>query len=84
MVVGLDINEEEGKKTQKMARDIGGQMIFIKTDLTKDEDIEHSLTGAAMLGTIHDLVYIADLVIHSAGHSLRTLCQPQVFAPKGK
>ena len=57
MVVGLDINEEEGKKTQKMARDIGGPMIFIKTDLTKDEDIEHSLTGAAMLGTIHDLVY---------------------------
>ena len=40
MTVGLDINEEEGEKTQKKARDMGGQMIFIKTDLTKDEDIE--------------------------------------------
>ena len=29
MTVGLDINEKEGKKTQKMARDMGGQMIFI-------------------------------------------------------
>ena len=38
MTVGLDIDEIEGKKTQKMARDMGGQMIFIKTDLTKDEE----------------------------------------------
>jgi 3-hydroxybutyrate dehydrogenase len=68
MTVGLDINEEERKRTQNMARDMGGQMIFIKTDLTKDEDIEYALTGAAMLGTIHDLVYIADLMIHGAGH----------------
>ncbi|MFZ0613238.1 MAG: SDR family NAD(P)-dependent oxidoreductase, partial [Desulfobacterales bacterium] len=43
MTVGLDINGEEGKKTQKMARDMGGQMIFIKTDLTSDADIEHAI-----------------------------------------
>jgi 3-hydroxybutyrate dehydrogenase len=59
MVVGLDINEEEGKKTQKMAREMGGQMIFIKTDLTKDEDVEHAVTESAKLGTIKYLVNIA-------------------------
>jgi len=40
MTVGLDINEQEGKKTQKMAREMGGQMIFIKADLSQDKDIE--------------------------------------------
>jgi 3-hydroxybutyrate dehydrogenase len=58
-VVGLDINEEEGKKTQKMAREMGGQMIFIKTDLTKDEDIEYAVTESAKLGTIKYVVNIA-------------------------
>jgi 3-hydroxybutyrate dehydrogenase len=61
MTVGLDINEEEGKKTQKMARDMGGQMIFIKTDLTKDEDIEHAVAEAAKLGTIKYLANIAGI-----------------------
>ena len=61
MTVGLDINEEEGKKTQKMARDMGGQMIFIKTDLTKDEDIEHAVVEAAKLGTIKYLANIAGI-----------------------
>lgn len=61
MVVGLDINEEEGKKTQKMAREMGGQMVFIKTDLTKDEDIEHAVAEAAKLGTIKYLVNIAGI-----------------------
>lgn len=61
MVVGLDINEEEGKKTQKMARELGGQMTFIKTDLTKDEDIEHAVAEAAKLGTIKYLVNIAGI-----------------------
>jgi 3-hydroxybutyrate dehydrogenase len=61
MTVGVDINEEEGKKTQKMARDIGGQMIFIKADLTKDGDIEHAVGEAAKLGTIKYLVNIAGI-----------------------
>jgi 3-hydroxybutyrate dehydrogenase len=47
MTVGLDINENEGNKTQKLARDMGGQMIFIQTDLTKDEEIEHAVAEAA-------------------------------------
>ena len=61
MVVGLDINEEEGKKTQKMAREMGGQMAFIKTDLTKDEDIEYAVAEAAKLGTVKYLVNIAGI-----------------------
>jgi 3-hydroxybutyrate dehydrogenase len=34
-------------------------MIFIKTDLTKDEDVEHAVTESAKLGTIKYLVNIA-------------------------
>ena len=61
MVVGLDINEEEGEKTQKLAREMGGQMIFIQSDLTQDEDIEHAISEAAKLGTIKYLANIAGI-----------------------
>jgi 3-hydroxybutyrate dehydrogenase len=61
MTVGLDINEQEGKKTQKMARELGGQMIFIRADLSKDEDIEKTVADAARLGTIKYLVNIAGI-----------------------
>jgi len=61
MVAGLDINEEEGKKTQKLARDMGGQMIFIKTDLTKYGDIQNAVSEAAKLGTIKYLANIAGI-----------------------
>ncbi len=61
MTVGLDINEEEGKKTQQMAREMGGQMVFIKTDLTKDADIEHAVEKAAQLGSIKYLANIAGI-----------------------
>jgi 3-hydroxybutyrate dehydrogenase len=61
MTVGLDINEKEGKKTQKMARDLGGQMIFIQADLGKDDHIEKVVSDAAKLGTIKFLVNIAGI-----------------------
>jgi 3-hydroxybutyrate dehydrogenase len=61
MVAGLDINEEEGKKTQKLARDMGGQMIFIKTDLSNDADIQNAVSEAAKLGTIKYLANIAGI-----------------------
>lgn len=61
MTVGLDINEEEGGKTQEMAHQMGGQMIFVRTDLTKDEDIEHAVVQAAGHGTIKYLVNIAGI-----------------------
>jgi 3-hydroxybutyrate dehydrogenase len=61
MTVGLDINEAEGNITQKMAREMGGQMIFIKTDLTRDDEIETAIREAAKLGTIKYLVNIAGI-----------------------
>jgi len=61
MTVGLDINEEEGKKTQNLARELGGQMIFIKTDLTLDEDVQTAISEAAKLGTIKYLANIAGI-----------------------
>lgn len=61
MTVGLDINEEEGKKTQKIAREMGGQMIFIKTDLTRDEEIKNAMEEAAKLGTIKYVANIAGI-----------------------
>ena len=59
MTVGLDINAEEGNKTSKMVDEIGGKMVFIQTDLTKDEDIENAIGEAARLGTIKYLANIA-------------------------
>lgn len=61
MTVGLDINEAEGKKTQQIARDLGGQMVFIKCDLTSDQDIESAVAEAAKLGAIKYLANIAGL-----------------------
>lgn len=61
MTVGLDINEKEGSKTQQMAREMGGQMIFIKTDLTRDEDLAHAVSEAAKLGSIKYLANIAGI-----------------------
>jgi 3-hydroxybutyrate dehydrogenase len=61
MAVGLDIDEIGGKETQKMARDMGGQMIFLKTDLCQDEAIEHAVSEAAKLGTIRYLANIAGI-----------------------
>jgi len=59
MTVGLDFNEDEGNKTQKMVREKGGRMEFIHADLQKDADIEHAVSKAAKLGTIRYLVNIA-------------------------
>jgi 3-hydroxybutyrate dehydrogenase len=61
MTVGLDIDEAGGKETQTMARDMGGQMIFIQTDLCNDEDIQHAVAEAAKLGSIRYLANIAGI-----------------------
>ena len=78
-VVGLDVNEEEGKKTQDIAREMGGQMIFIKTDLTKDEEITGAVGEAAKLGTIKYLANIAGIqhVLHGQG----LLASPRCLDP---
>ncbi len=61
LVVGLDINEPEGRKTQDMAREMGGQMVFRKTDLTNDGDVENAVAEAAKLGAIKYLANIAGI-----------------------
>lgn len=61
MAVGLDINADQGIKTQKMARAMGGQMIFIQSDLTRDTDIENAVREAVKLGAIKYLVNIAGI-----------------------
>jgi 3-hydroxybutyrate dehydrogenase len=61
MTVGLDFNEEEGKKTQKLARAMGGQMIFVRTDLCEDTQIEHAVSEAAKLGSIKFVANIAGI-----------------------
>jgi 3-hydroxybutyrate dehydrogenase len=57
--VGLDINEEEAEKTQEIVNQIGGKMVFVRTDLTKDEDIENAVSEAAKHGTVKYLINIA-------------------------
>lgn len=59
--VGLDINAEEGGKTQNMIREMGGQMTFIQTDLCKDEEIRSAVSQAAGLGTIKYVANIAGI-----------------------
>jgi 3-hydroxybutyrate dehydrogenase len=61
MTVGLDVDAAAGKKTQALARKMGGQMIFIKTDLTKDHEMDYAVLEAAKLGSIRYLANIAGL-----------------------
>ena len=60
-VAGLDINEEEGQKTCEIAKRMGGDMVFIKTDLSQDADIEKAVSKAATMGSIKYLVNIAGI-----------------------
>jgi len=66
MVLGLDGNEKEGQITQKLARKMGGQMIFIKTHFREDRDIEFAVEEAAKLGHIKFLASTMDL-LHQNG-----------------
>ncbi|OQY50107.1 MAG: D-beta-hydroxybutyrate dehydrogenase [Desulfobacteraceae bacterium 4572_89] len=59
--VGLDINQVEGKKTCEMVKDLGKTMTFIKTDLTRDEDIENAVIQSASMGQIKYLINIAGI-----------------------
>jgi len=61
VTVGLDIDEQEGRKTQQMAKEKGGQMVFLRTDLSRDADVEHAVAEAAKLGTIKFLANIAGI-----------------------
>ena len=40
VTVGVDIDEEGGKRTVEMARELDGDVTYVKADLTRDSDIE--------------------------------------------
>ena len=60
-VVGLDINAEEGEKTCEMARELGGAVHFVQTDLLQDEEIAAAVEKAAEVGTVKYLANIAGI-----------------------
>lgn len=60
-VVGLDVNADEGHKTVRLANALGGNMSFIKTDLTNDEEIVNAVREASRQGTVKYLANIAGI-----------------------
>jgi len=58
-VVGVDIDEKGGQGTVEQAKELGGKVIFIKADLTKDEEMAHCVRQAAQQGKIKFLANIA-------------------------
>jgi len=59
--VGIDINEEGGEKTVEMVKNWGGKAVFVKVDLTKDDEIENCVKEASRYGEIKFLANIAGL-----------------------
>lgn len=59
MTVGIDIDEKKGKETEKLVKKFKGKMVFIKADLTKDEEVEKAVLESARLGNIRYLANIA-------------------------
>jgi len=60
-VVATDVNEQGGQETVQMARVLGGKAIFVKADLTRDEEIEDLVRQASQLGNIRFLANIAGM-----------------------
>jgi len=60
-VVGNDVNETGGKETARLAEALGGKVIFIRTDLTKDDEIEQFVRQASGYGSIKFLANIAGI-----------------------
>lgn len=60
-VVGTDVAVQGGKETAKMAEELGGEVVFIKGDLTKDQEIEEGVRQAAQHGSVKFLANIAGI-----------------------
>lgn len=61
IVAGLDVNAPEAQKTRQLVQQMGGQMIFLPTDLTRDDDVTAAVNEAAKLGAIKFLLNIAGM-----------------------
>jgi 3-hydroxybutyrate dehydrogenase len=60
-VVGVDIDERGGQGTVEQAKELGGKVVFIRADLTKDEEIEHCVRQTVHYGKIKFLANIAGI-----------------------
>ena len=60
-VVGSGTNEERGRKMTELIGDMGGKAVFIKADLTSDDDIEKYVKEASKYGQIKFLANIAGI-----------------------
>ncbi|MFC1452540.1 SDR family oxidoreductase [Verrucomicrobiota bacterium] len=60
-VAGLDIDEAGARKTVETAAELGGEVTFVKADLTDDDAVGNAATEAAGLGTIKYLANIAGI-----------------------
>jgi 3-hydroxybutyrate dehydrogenase len=61
LAVGLDIDDRGGEETREMAQGLGGQMVFLRTDLTRDQEVGSAVTEAARHGEIKFLANIAGI-----------------------
>lgn len=61
MTIGLGRRAAAGEETVKIARKVGGEMVFIPTDLTRDEEVERAVRKAAEMGNIRYLANIAGI-----------------------
>lgn len=59
--VGVDVDEQGGEQTRAIAQKMGGQMAFIRADLTRDQEIERAVREAATIGEIKFLANIAGI-----------------------
>jgi 3-hydroxybutyrate dehydrogenase len=61
MTVGIDMDEAGGKETQRIAREMGGQTIFIKIDYCSDKQLDFAINEAAKIGSIRYLANITPM-----------------------
>jgi 3-hydroxybutyrate dehydrogenase len=60
-VLGADVDEKRGQETVQIGKSFGGKIIFLKTDLTKDEDTVKCVEQASHHGTIKFLANVAGI-----------------------
>lgn len=60
-VVGADVDMRRGQETVEIGKALGGKIIFLNADLTKDDDIVNCVEQAKRYGTIKFLANIAGM-----------------------
>lgn len=60
-ILGADVDAKRGRETVKIGQSLGGKIVFLETDLTKDEDMVNCVGRAKKLGTVKFLANIAGI-----------------------